>query len=403
MAAKVRRDLRVLAKHRLLSGPVEVDDQWARVISDALVFTLRGPTLDGMNEMMRGCGLMCDEAVAMDAINVTRAIIERKGRAAYRLISNRVRGEMLNVTLEEVIALGLTTMTPVDETQSEALQRRRHHRRDYAREYGRVRRAKAGAVPHAKSASRTKPWVKLGWSRATWYRRGKPKACEAHNIAPVQREHTREAAERMRRAKGAHPRAASPSAALRQIRQVAILRGLPRKGLKGSTSSFLTLNKSLTLRDSPSGAKKLQFVRRQPQGCMCRSSAAAAFGPERDAVTPISGSTIPNPHEMGECAFYYGLWSATRGREHRRVREETARRWNVLHRRATTRNEQAHEWLNLAAFGSRMRKDADSMKRCSGGWAHNSAATGRIAQDARPIGSRSRIRMRKAATRSIEG
>ena len=276
-AAKVRRDLRVLAKHRLLSGRMEVDDQWARATSDALVFTLCGSTLDSMNEMMRRCGLVCDEAVAIDAINDTKAIIKRKGRATYRLISNRVRGEMLNVTLEEAIAIRLTTMTPVDERPDQALQRHRLQRRDYNRDYGRIRRAKAGAVSHVQSASRTKPWGLLGWSRAKWYRRGKPKACEAHDIVPVQREHTRKAVERMRRAKGAPPRAArlehawsrtppweadgisrstweqqrrkqranapSPSAALRQIRQVAILVGsLPREGLKGSTSSFLTFN-----------------------------------------------------------------------------------------------------------------------------------------------------------------
>jgi hypothetical protein len=310
MAAKVRRDLRVLVKHRLLSGPVEVDDDWARVISDALVFTLRGPTLDGMNEMMRRCGLMCDEAIAMDAINRTRAIIKRKGRAAYRLISNRVRGEMLNATLEEVIALRLTTMTPVDETQSEALQRRRLQRRDYNRDRGRIRRAKAGAVPQAKSAMRHQPWRACNMSRATWYRKGKPTTGTPHvtsaERAAIRKAKDAERKRRIRRARGAQSRAASPSAALRQIRQVAILRGLARERLKVSTSSLLTLNESQTLRDSPSGAEKLQFVRRQPKSCMCRSSAAAAIRPERMPSPRSQAAPSPSPHEMGECASYHG-------------------------------------------------------------------------------------------------
>jgi hypothetical protein len=256
----------------------------------------------------------------MDAINGTRAIIKRKRRAAYRLISNRVRGEMLSVTLEEVIALGLTTMTPVDETQSDALQRRRHHQRDYARKYGRVRRAKAGAVPRAKSASRTRPWETCGMKRATWYRKGKPTSA-AHvtsdERAAVRKAQDTERKRLMRRANGAMPRAVyqenalsrtrpweaegispstwkrrrraasepSVSAKVRQIRQVAILGGLPRERLKVSTSSFLTLNESLTLRVSPSGAEKLQFVRRPPESCLCRSSAAAET--KREALTPM--------------------------------------------------------------------------------------------------------------------
>lgn len=42
------------------------------------------------------------------------------------------------------------------------------------REAARRRRRLAGAKPRSESYSQTKPWVELGISRMTWYRRGKP-------------------------------------------------------------------------------------------------------------------------------------------------------------------------------------------------------------------------------------
>ena len=52
-----------------------------------------------------------------------------------------------------------------------ALARERHADRE------RARRAAAGATPHSKSDAQLKPWEKLGMSRRTWYRKGKPEPC----------------------------------------------------------------------------------------------------------------------------------------------------------------------------------------------------------------------------------
>jgi hypothetical protein len=78
------------------------------------------------------------------------------------------------VTAAERKRLGLTVIGAIDMPKDERLRQRREKRR--ARELQR-RQAKGGkprAQYEAESISRAKKWNKLGISRATWYRRGKP-------------------------------------------------------------------------------------------------------------------------------------------------------------------------------------------------------------------------------------
>jgi hypothetical protein len=69
--------------------------------------------------------------------------------------------------------LGITTIGAIDVTKEER-KARRHHR---ARDGDELRRRRKGAKPRAdyeaNSISRTKPWLALGMSRASWYRAGK--------------------------------------------------------------------------------------------------------------------------------------------------------------------------------------------------------------------------------------
>jgi len=75
--------------------------------------------------------------------------------------------------------LGLTTIGAID--FSKAQRARRRQKLAAARQ--RERRAKAGAVPHASSARRTKPWEARGVSRATYYRQLKSETSETNSCA----------------------------------------------------------------------------------------------------------------------------------------------------------------------------------------------------------------------------
>jgi hypothetical protein len=76
--------------------------------------------------------------------------------------------EQLQLDYATRMSLGITTIGAIDcdKAKRAALRKKRNNAAK------RVSRAKAGAVPHANSAERTKPWIKLGISRRTYYRKG---------------------------------------------------------------------------------------------------------------------------------------------------------------------------------------------------------------------------------------
>ncbi|QIG97524.1 hypothetical protein [Bradyrhizobium sp. 6(2017)] len=88
--------------------------------------------------------------------------------------------EQLQLDYATRMSLGITTIGAIDcdKAKRAALRRNRAADRESAR------RAKAGAVPHSNSAERTKPWLALGISRRTYYRKVKGTAgtnsCAAH-------------------------------------------------------------------------------------------------------------------------------------------------------------------------------------------------------------------------------
>lgn len=77
----------------------------------------------------------------------------------------------LKVTMEERMALGLTTIGAID--CNKAARKKRRKQRDIKRKANQRRNqgAKPRALYEAESINRTKPWQAEGISRATWYRR----------------------------------------------------------------------------------------------------------------------------------------------------------------------------------------------------------------------------------------
>lgn len=92
----------------------------------------------------------------------------------------------LGLTMARRTELGITTIgaTDCDKGERAALRKERAAARESAR------RLATGAVPHATSARRTKPWQARGMSRATYYRNrqnetGETNSCAAHTKCVV--------------------------------------------------------------------------------------------------------------------------------------------------------------------------------------------------------------------------
>lgn len=86
-------------------------------------------------------------------------------------------GKALNLTNATRLRLNVRIILPVDRTKKQL----KHDtgKRDAARK--RARRLEAGARPHARSLSQTKPWEALGMSRATYYRNLKNETGETNS------------------------------------------------------------------------------------------------------------------------------------------------------------------------------------------------------------------------------
>jgi hypothetical protein len=77
----------------------------------------------------------------------------------------------LRVTVDEVRAAGLVRLHPPDPELAEA---RRQDRLRGNRDLKAARRRAAGIRPRSESLAETKPWLALGMSERTWYRKRKP-------------------------------------------------------------------------------------------------------------------------------------------------------------------------------------------------------------------------------------
>jgi hypothetical protein len=152
-------------------------EQWALVIADVLSFCPCGTDYLTHGKMQRDAGIELPEEVVMAAIHAVARRWERKGRR-YRPFSDLAVGRKLGLTLVERLACSIRTIAAVDETAEERRARQKDRRRAYECERSRRRRSAAKADSEARDKaqclSKKKPWLALGISRATWYRRGKP-------------------------------------------------------------------------------------------------------------------------------------------------------------------------------------------------------------------------------------
>jgi len=101
---------------------------------------------------------------------VVRALRERERAGAP--MSHADAGELAELSLIEVLEVGVSSMHAVDETPIERASRHRDAKRAADRARSREKRRKNGLRPQAKSLSKTKPWEALGMSRSKFYRAG---------------------------------------------------------------------------------------------------------------------------------------------------------------------------------------------------------------------------------------
>jgi hypothetical protein len=83
-------------------------------------------------------------------------------------------GARLNLTEAQRSRLKITTIGAVDCSKEERAARRKEKDRRRKQQRRRAAGARSRAEYEAQSASRSKPWEKLGMSRRSWYRAGKP-------------------------------------------------------------------------------------------------------------------------------------------------------------------------------------------------------------------------------------
>jgi hypothetical protein len=143
---------------------VPIDEAgFIRVAANLLAFMPQGSDYYTLNALAAKCGFGdLDEAAVMAAVHE---------RVFSWPLSGETAGALLDLTAEERSRCAIRTMKAVDEPPEEAAARRAEERREYHRLYKARLRRDHGATAQADSLSRTKPWVALGISRATYYRR----------------------------------------------------------------------------------------------------------------------------------------------------------------------------------------------------------------------------------------
>ncbi len=104
-----------------------------------------------------------------DAAELAERVLARPLRWTADSLARRI-----GLTYAKRTEGGITTIGACDVTKAERLARTRERKRAAKA----AKRRQAGVPERAACASRTQPWVRLGMSRATWYRRGKPRADE---------------------------------------------------------------------------------------------------------------------------------------------------------------------------------------------------------------------------------
>src|SRR5262245_23069013 len=159
--AKRRREIVLHARH---VGAMDTEDRSRWLIA----WVWHNPSAqDQIWSVMEAARRMGGEITEAEASAITEeASITREHRTADNL------AEFLRVTYEQRQSLHLTTIGSVN-VKKRARKELRKRRDRIAKE--RKRRA-LGMRPQSESLSATKPWEKLGMSRAAWYRKNKARS-----------------------------------------------------------------------------------------------------------------------------------------------------------------------------------------------------------------------------------
>jgi len=155
-------NLRTLCRHRY--GPTLPDDDAGRADLRELLLPI-SVSANAAVRMPKAIELWAPWMGQQEAIqlidDINRTPIRR------RKPNGKVLGERLQVTNAQREQLKLWTIAACDMSEEEAQEWRKAKNRERSRR----RRQLRGAKPQASSTSRAKPWLDLGMSRASWYRR----------------------------------------------------------------------------------------------------------------------------------------------------------------------------------------------------------------------------------------
>lgn len=177
---KARRRLReirdVLAFRRAHRVPVGDPESIAVVLADCIAGIGPVPDIEGLRAEIGPVDRLTDGMLAR-AIDRVEDAVERSGFANFQIMRNGRAGRLVDVTAEEAMLVGISTMTTQDETRDERKARQVEQNRVREREAKRVKRdrerarkaAEAEADPdRAERRASLDAWLATGRSRKSW-------------------------------------------------------------------------------------------------------------------------------------------------------------------------------------------------------------------------------------------
>jgi hypothetical protein len=163
------KDIQRLINHRTQHhGRILPNNQHGREIAFAMAChkARRG---DAEHRIDVWLGLWCPWMARDEAT----ALLVRTIAKPYHFDDDKL-GAIVRLTEDEREGLRITSIGAVGVPKAERERRRRERKRLWKKALRRARGAKPRGVYEAESLSKSKPWVLLGMSRRTWYRKCKP-------------------------------------------------------------------------------------------------------------------------------------------------------------------------------------------------------------------------------------
>jgi hypothetical protein len=163
--------------HGELADIIMLEGAW-RAIAEGLAVA-KGSDIDFysvtdyVNQRTETDALLENEETILRKIKEVCEIIDKKP-TKYRLTSGEIIGRQVKLTAAERKQYRAFTMIAIDQTRAELKAARKINNRLISRHCMAKKRKAEGATMRCDSLARTKPWEKLGISRRTWERRGRP-------------------------------------------------------------------------------------------------------------------------------------------------------------------------------------------------------------------------------------